>query len=78
MDLLKKKKIAAAVLAIDAYMQQEAGGALTPEIEPATEPGVNKAPVAIPRRNIVPDFWSSSGRQAQMTNMMLVQMRAFK
>jgi len=63
----RDKKVAAAIAAVTAYLQyeQEAGVAGTLE-EPAAVPA---APVRL---------WGVSGRQAQMHNRTLMQMRAFK
>ena len=63
----KNKKITAAIAAVTAYLQYEQeAGAMGPVEEPATVP-------AVPVR-----MWGVSGRQAQMQNRTLMQMRAFK
>jgi hypothetical protein len=67
MDTARRKRVTAAIAAVSAYLQyeQEAGVAV-PEEKPAAAPA---APVRL---------WGISGRQAQMHNRTLMQMRAFK
>ena len=68
MAIENRKKITAAIAAVTAYLQYEQeGGAMAGFAEePATVP-------AVPVR-----MWGISGRQAQMQNRTLMQMRAFK
>lgn len=68
MERENRKKITAAIAAVTAYLQyeQEAGAMAGMGEDPATVP-------ALPVR-----MWGISGRQAQMQNRTLMQMRAFK
>ena len=60
------KKIAAAVAAVTAYLEQE-------------QAALSGAPPAEPERPVAPmRLWAASGRQAQMADRRLMQMRAFR
>jgi hypothetical protein len=66
-DMAKSKHITAAIAAVMAYLQYEQeAGAMGLVEEPAAVPA---APVRL---------WGISGRQAQMQNRTLMQMRAFR
>ena len=70
MDAMDSRKMAAAIAAVEEYMQQEAA-AMTGATIPGSAEGT-KTP-STPLR-----LWGLSGRQELMQTRQLMQMRAFK
>ena len=67
MEMAKRKRVTAAIAAVTAYLQYE---------QEAGMPGVVEEAASVPAAPV--RLWGISGRQAQMQNRTLMQMRAFK
>jgi len=65
----KRKRVTAAIAAVTAYLQYEHEAAST------GMPGVVQEAAPVPAAPV--KLWGLSGRQAQMQNRTLMQMRAF-
>ena len=66
-QMVEKKQVAAMMAAVAAYMEEEQAAML---------PGAAAEPEKAPAAALKP--WGISGRQTQMTNRQLMQMRAFR
>ena len=67
-QLRMEKKIAAALAAVEQYLQEEQAAAIQ-SMMPQAAAAVPAAPIRL---------WGFSGRQAQMANRQLMQMRTFR
>jgi len=69
MDVVKRKRVTAAIAAVTAYLQYEQEASME-------MPGVVQEAAFVPAAPV--RLWGISGRQAQMQNRTLMQMRTFK